>query len=67
MKIIVQRQVKMWIEDIYHVDEINDNIIDMAIGYDLDYDETEPLYDTIEELGPVEVYDEEWNLLRKNE
>lgn len=66
MKVIIQRKVEVWVEDIYNVEEINENIIDQAINYDIDADDTETLYDTLVDLGPVEVYDENWNLLRKN-
>ena len=65
-KIIVQRKVEAWIEDIYNVEEINEDIIDRAIDYDIDVDDSETLYDTVVDLGPVKVYDENWNLLRKN-
>lgn len=62
-KLIVQRKVEVWIEDTYHVEEINKETIQKAIDYDIDYDESETLYDTMENLGIVEVYDENWNLL----
>ena len=64
-KFYVNRLVNIWITDTYIVEEINGETIDKAIDYDIDYNETEALYDTIEELGPVEVYDEDWNLLIK--
>ena len=56
-KIYVQRKIEVWVEDIYKVEEINDKIIESAINYDLDVDESETLWDTLIDLGPVEVYD----------
>ena len=56
-KIYIQRKVEVWVEDIYCVEEINDNIIQDAINYDLDPDDSEVLWETQIDLGPVEVYD----------
>ena len=64
-KLIVQRKVEVWIEDVYDVEEINEEIIDKAINYDIDSSNSETLWETLEDLGPIEVYDENWNLLRK--
>jgi hypothetical protein len=64
-KIYVQREVKVWIEDIYHVEDLSEETLEKAINYDLDYDETDTLYDTLVDLGPVKVYDENWNLIKK--
>ena len=66
-KIYVQRKVEVWIEDVYHVEDLSEDTLEKAINYDLDYEESETLWDTLVDLGPVEVYDENWNLLRKNE
>ena len=57
-KIYVQRKVEVWIEEVYRVDEINDEIIELAINYDLDPDESDVLWETQVDLGPVEVFDE---------
>jgi len=57
-KIYVQRKVEVWVEDIYRVEEINDETIEAAINYDLDIDESETLWETQIDLGPVEIYDE---------
>lgn len=65
-KLIVQRKVEVWVEDVYDVEEINEEIIDKAINYDIDSSNSETLWETLEDLGPIEVYDENWNLLRKN-
>ena len=56
-KIYVQRKVEVWIEDIYIVEEINDEILESAINYDLDPDDSDVLWETQVDLGPVEVYD----------
>ena len=36
-KIHVQRKVEVWVEDSYTVDEINDDIIQQAINYELPF------------------------------
>ena len=40
------------------VEEINDEIIDSAINYDLDPDDSDVLWETQVDLGPVEVFDQ---------
>lgn len=62
-KIYVQRKVEVWVEDIYTVEEINDEIIEAAINYDIDADESDTLWETLIDLGPVEVYNEHHNLI----
>ena len=64
MKIIVQRKVEVWIEETYNIED--ESQIQDAIDYDgLEYDELDVLWETQEDLGPVEVYDEDWKLLYK--
>ena len=41
MRIIVQRKVEIWVEDIYDIED--ESQID---------------------LGPIEIYDEKWNLIK---
>ena len=65
-KIYIQRKVEVWIEDIYRVEEINDEIIGSAIDYDLDPDDSDVLWDTQIDLGPIEVYDEHRNKIYSN-
>ena len=62
-KIYVQRKIEVWVEDVYEVEEINDEIIDRALDYDLDIDASEVLWESQIDLGPVEVYDEQHNLI----
>jgi hypothetical protein len=57
-KFCVQRKIEVWIEDIYRAEEINDEIIDSAINYDLDPDDSDVLWETQVDLGPVEVFDQ---------
>lgn len=64
MKIIVQRKVEVWIEETYNIED--ESQIQDAIDYDLEYDELDILWETQEDLGPVEVYDENWKLLYSN-
>ena len=66
-KIYVQRKVEVWVEDIYRVEEINDETIEAAINYDLDPDTSDVLRMTQIDLGPVEVYDHNNNLLKAYE
>ena len=65
MKFLVQRLVKIWMEDTYEVDEINEDIIDKAIDYEIDSKSSEILLDTLVDEYEVEVYDENFNLLRR--
>ena len=62
-KIHVQRKVEVWIEDSYTVDEINDDIIQQAINYELPFEDSDTLWETQVELGPVEVFDENHKLI----
>lgn len=64
MKIIVQRKVEVWIEETYDIED--ESQIQDAIDYDLEYNELDVLWETQEDLGPVEVYDENWKLLYSN-
>lgn len=61
MKIIVQRKVEVWIEETYDIED--ESQIQDAIDYDLEYNELDVLWETQEDLGPIEVYDENWKLL----
>ena len=64
-KIYVQRKVEVWVEDIYHVEDLSEETLEKAINNGLDYEESETLWDTMEELGPVQIYDENWNLIKE--
>lgn len=66
-KIYVQRKVEVWIEDIYHVEDLSEETLEKAINYDLDYEDYDVLWETQIDLGPVEVYDENRNLIKTNE
>ena len=66
-KIYVQRKVEVWVEDIYRVEEINNETIEAAINYDLDVDESETLWETQVDLRPVQVFDHNYNLLKEHE
>lgn len=55
-KICVQRKVEVWVEDFYTVEEINDETIEAAINYDLDADDSDVIWESQIDLGPVEVY-----------
>lgn len=66
-KIHVQRKIEVWVDDVYTVEDLSEETLEKAINYDLDYEDCAVLWETGVDLGPVEVYDENWNLLRKNE
>jgi hypothetical protein len=66
-KIYVQRKVEVWIEEIYKVEEINDENIDKAINYELDVEDSETLWETQIDLGPIQVFDHNNNTLYKSE
>jgi hypothetical protein len=65
-KICVQRKVEVWVEDFYTVEEINDETIEAAINYDLDADESDTLWESQIDLGPVEVYDQHYKKIYSN-
>ena len=60
-KLIVQRKIEVWTQDIYSVDEINNETIEAAINYNLDTDDSEVLWETQNDLGPIKIYDDNWN------
>jgi len=64
MKIKVQRKVNIWIEESYDIE--NESQIQDAIDYNLDYYNIETLWETQEDLGPVEVFDENWSKIYSN-
>ena len=63
-KIYVQRKIEVWIEEIYKVEEINDKNIDKAIDYNLDPDDSEVLWETQIDLGPVRVFNHNNEILK---
>lgn len=65
-KIHVQRKVEVWVEDSYTVDEINDDIIQQAINYELPFEDSDTLWETQVELGPIEVYDNHYKIIYSN-
>ena len=64
MIIKVQRKVNIWIEESYDIE--NESQIQDAINYDLDHYNIETLWETQEDLGPVEVFDKNWNKIYSN-
>lgn len=66
-KICVQRKVEVWVEDFYTVDEINDDIIQQALDYELPFEDSDVIWETQVELGPVEIYDEKRKKIYTNE
>jgi len=65
-KIYVQRKVEVWIEDIYHVEDLSEETLEKAINYDLDPDDSDVLWESQIDLGPIEVYDDKQNIIYSN-
>lgn len=65
-KIYVRRKIEVWIEDIYHVEDLSEETLEKAINYDLDYEDYEVLWESQIDLGPVEVYDNKRNVIYSN-
>lgn len=64
-KIYVQRKIEVWVEEVYKIEEINDENIDEAVNYNLDVENSETLWETQVDLGPVKVFDHHNNLLKE--
>lgn len=56
-KIYVQRKIEVWIEDVYHVEDLSEETLEKAINYDLDYEDCEVLWESQIDLGPVKIFD----------
>ena len=65
-KIYVQRKIEVWVEDVYHVEDLSEETLEKAINYDLDYEDCEVLWESQIDLGPVEVYDNKRNIIYSN-
>lgn len=66
-KIYVQRRIEGWVVDTYEVEDLSEKTIQDAINYNLDADESDTLWETLLDLGPVEVFDEKFNKIYTNE
>ena len=66
-KIYVQRKVEVWMQDAYTVPDLSDETLDKVIDYEIDSDDSEVLYETQEDIGPVNIYNSDWKLIRKDE
>ena len=64
-KIRVQRKIEVWVEDIYEVEEVNEETIDRAVNYDLDVEYSETLWETQVDLGPVKVLNHKNEILKE--
>lgn len=65
-EIYVQRKIEVWVEDVYHVEDLFEENLEKAINYDLDYEDCEVLWETQIDLGPVEIYDNKRNIIYNN-
>ena len=66
-KIYVQRRIEGWVVDTYEVEDLSEETIQNAIDYNLDADESDTLWETLQDLGPVEVFDDKFNKIYTNE
>ena len=66
MKVRLQRKVKVWIKEVYEIENTNLETFQDLIGYEKECYEVEPLWETQEDLGLVEIYDEDWNVIYSN-
>lgn len=66
MKVRLQRKVEVWVEEVYDIDNTNSETLQDLINYEKECYEVEPLWETQEDLGPVEIYDNNWNILYSN-
>lgn len=64
MYIEVLRKVNVWVRETYNID--NESQIKDAINEDLFCYDLDTLWETQEEVGPIEVYDDSGNLIYKN-
>jgi len=64
-KIYIQRKIEVWIEEVYKVEEINEETIDRAVNYEFDVDEAETLWETQIDLGPVKVLNHNNKILKE--
>ena len=64
-KIIVQRRVDVWVADTYEVEDLSEKTIQDAIDYNLDADESDTLWETQVDLGPIQVFDHNNKLLKE--
>lgn len=64
MYIEVLRKVKVWVRETYDID--NESQVEDAINEDLVCYDLDTLWETQENMGPVEVYDDSDNLIYKN-
>ena len=65
MEIIVQRKVEVWVEDIYEIKDLSQ--VQDAINYDIDCKCSYTLWETLVDLGPVEVYNKNRKLICKRD
>ena len=64
MYIEVLRKVNVWVRETYNID--NESQVKDAINEDLFCYDLDTLWETQEDMGPVEVYDDSGNLIYKN-
>ena len=63
MRVRLQRKVEVWIEETYDVEEVTPEVIQDLVDYNKECYSVEPLWETQEDVGPIEIYNENWDLI----
>ena len=63
-EIYVQRLISLWIEDRFEIPELSEENIAKAVKYEIEEKDGEFFYDTRTDLGPIEVYNKDRELVK---
>ena len=67
MKIKLQRLIQVWVEETYDIEDLSEETFDKLRDCEICCYEVEPLWETQEDLGPIQIYDDDWNLIKEYE
>lgn len=65
MKITIERLVNIWISETFEVEDLSEESLDKCLEYRQDVLDSDVYWDSQEDLGPIEIYDEQRNLIRE--
>jgi hypothetical protein len=57
MRIKLQRLVKVWVEDVYEIKQLDKETKELMFNYELEPKSTETLWETQVDVGPYEILD----------
>lgn len=60
-RIKVQRPINVWIEETYLVENIDRETLEAAINYEIEVEDSEVLWDTMEETGSCQIWNEDFS------